>query len=71
MRPLLSTVLILASSPIRCFTSGKSSPFLDTAMKGGVPSGIISIHGRARARDSRLMLPGAVVAVIESRVGSS
>jgi hypothetical protein len=40
-------------------------------MKGGVPSGIISIQGRIRARFALSMLPGAVVAVIESRVGIS
>jgi len=31
----------------------------------------MSIQGRARARFSRSMLPGRVVAVIESRVGIS
>src|SRR5262245_60971018 len=69
MRPLLSSVLILAITPMRCFTSGRSWPFLDTAMYGGVSGGIMSIHGRFCARACGSMLPGRVVAVIESRVG--
>ena len=56
---------------ISCFTSGNSSPFLEIAMKAGVPGGIISIHGRLWASASRSMLPGRVVAVIKSRVGVS
>src|SRR5262245_51593412 len=71
MRPLLSTVLILAITAIRCFTSGRSWPFLDTAMYGGVSGGIMSIHGRFCVRACGSMLPGRVVAVIESRVGIS
>jgi hypothetical protein len=43
----------------------------ETAMNGGVSGGIISIQGRVRASSARSMLPGRVVAVIESRVGIS
>jgi len=50
---------------------GQQLAVLDTAIKAGVPSGIISIQGRKRARLSLLMLSGARVAVIESRVGIS